>query len=47
MNAGAVDGGGSYSDKLTIDKNSAAGTNAIKIVSTGGLEAAARNHAVW
>ena len=46
MNAGAVDGGGSYSDKLTIDKNSAAGTNAIKIVSTGGLEAAARNHAV-
>ena len=46
MNAGAVDGGGSYSDKLTIDKNSAVGTNAIKIVSTGGLEAAARNHAV-
>ena len=46
MNAGAVDGGGSYSDKLTIDKNSAAGTNAIKIVSTGGLEDAARNHAV-
>ena len=46
MNAGAVDGGSSYSDKLTIDKNSAAGTNAIKIVSTGGLEAAARNHAV-
>ena len=44
MNAGAVDGGGSYSDKLTIDKNSAAGTNTIKIVSTGGLEDAARNH---
>lgn len=46
MNAGAVDGGGSYSDKLTIDKNSAAGTNTIKIVSTGGLEDAARNHTV-
>lgn len=46
MNAGAVDGGGSYSDKLTIDKNSAVGTNTIKIVSTGGLEDAARNHTV-
>lgn len=46
MNAGAVDVGGSYSDKLTIDKNSAAGTNTIKIVSTGGLEDAARNHTV-
>ena len=46
MNAGSVDGGGSYSDKLVIDKTSAAGTNTIKLISTGGMEAAARNQAV-
>ena len=46
MNAGTVDGGGSYSDKLIIDKSSAAGVNAIKIISNGGLEDAARNNAV-
>lgn len=45
MNAGTVDGG-SYSDKLIIDKSSVAGVNAIKIISKGGLEDAARNNAV-
>lgn len=47
MNAGWVDGGGSYSDKLIIDKTSAAGSNSIKIISDGGLEEAARNNTVF
>lgn len=47
INAGWVDGGGSYSDKLVIDKTSAAGTNTIKIISGGGLEDAARNNTVF
>lgn len=47
MNAGWVDGGGSYSDKLIIDETSAAGSNSIKIISDGGLEDAARNNTVF
>ncbi len=46
MNLGWADEGGSYSDRLIIDKSSAAGTSTLELLSVGGMEAAAAQQIV-
>lgn len=46
MNLGWADEGGSYSDRLIIDKTSASGTSTLELLSVGGMEAAADQQTV-